>query len=66
MKAIVKTKSNYNNCNGKLLKVIRADKGFFDLEIPRFGFDSNGNPQGEMITGTFELKEVVSIEFNNK
>jgi Asp-tRNA(Asn)/Glu-tRNA(Gln) amidotransferase C subunit len=26
MKAIVKTKSNYNNCNGKCLTVIRADE----------------------------------------
>lgn len=66
VKAIVKTKSNCNNCNGKLLKVIRANKGFFDIEIPRYGFDPNGNPQGEIITATFELQEIVSIVYNYK
>src|SRR5690625_1662321 len=66
MIAFVKTKSNNNNCNGKPLKVLRAGNGYFDLEVPRYGVDETGRPQVEMITATFEMKEISKIEYIRK
>ena len=61
MEAIVKTKSNYKNANGKTLKVIQLLGTFIALEVPEFGFDKEGNPVGKMITADFSMTEVTSI-----
>jgi hypothetical protein len=61
MKAIVRTKSNYKNANGKELKVLELLNTIIALEVPEFGFDKNGEPVGKMITADFSMKEVISL-----
>lgn len=62
MKAIVKTKSNYKNCNGKELTVVEFLGTIVACEVPENGFDNDGNPQGKMITADFSVKnELIQI-----
>jgi hypothetical protein len=61
MTATVKTKSNFSNANGHALKVIAFLGKIVSLEVPQYGFDEQGKPQGKMITADFQLSEIVSI-----
>lgn len=65
MKAIVKTKSNFSNANGHSLKVVAFLGKIVSLEVPQYGFDNYGLPQGKMITADFQLSEIVSITQNH-
>ena len=58
MKAIINTKSNYNNCNHKLLEVINVGNKYITLLIPKNGFNINGNPlSSELIQADFSISE---------
>ena len=57
----VNTKSNFKNCNGKQLEVVSFCGTIVSAKVPRFGFDENGNPQGEMITADFSINEITKI-----
>jgi hypothetical protein len=61
MTATVKTKSNFSNANGHSLKVVAFLGKIVSLEVPQYGFDEKGLPQGKMITADFQLSEIVSI-----
>ena len=63
MKAIVKTKSNYKNCNCKTLEVAELLGNLISLYVPSEGFDENGNPKGkEYIIADFNVKsELISL-----
>lgn len=50
MKAIVKTKSNYKNCNGKELEVHELLGKIICCYVPSEGFDENGNPKSDKYT----------------
>ena len=65
MKAIIKTKSNFSNANGHSLKVEAFLGKIVSLEVPQYGFDNDGKPQGKMITADFQLCEIVSITQNH-
>ena len=63
MKAIVKTKSNYKNCNGKELEVFELLGKFICCYVPENGFDQKGNSQGKMIMADFNVeKELISLK----
>jgi hypothetical protein len=58
MKAIIKTESNYNNCNHKILDVVSINDKFITLLIPKNGFDIDDNPIGdETIEADFNISE---------
>ena len=63
MKAIVKTKSNYKNCNGKTLEVCELLGNLISLYVPSEGFDKDGNMIGkEYIIADFKVKsELISL-----
>ena len=61
MKAIVKTSTNFKNCNGKRLPIKKCHGKFITCIIPQYGYDSDGNPQGDMITADFALNEIVGL-----
>ena len=54
----VKTESNFRGANDRELKV----EGFYGTIIaafvPEFGWNENGEPQGELRTCDFNIKEV--------
>lgn len=57
----VNTKSNYNNCNDKPLEVVSFCGTIIEAKVPQYGYDENGTPQGNMITASFSIKEIVAI-----
>jgi hypothetical protein len=57
----VKTESNFKNCNDKQLEVLNFLGSIIVAKVPFFGFDANGNPQGEMISADFSIKEIIKI-----
>lgn len=61
MNAIIKTKSNYKNCNGKSLEIVEFLGNIIACKVPEFGFNKNGEPEGKWITSDFNIKEIVSI-----
>lgn len=62
MKAIVKTKSNYKNCNGKELFVVDILNTIIACNVPEYGFDEHGNPQGKMVVADFNVEhELVEL-----
>lgn len=63
IKAIFKTGSNYKNCNGKVLEVIKLSGTNIECKVPYYGFNpESGEPETDMtITSTFSVRELVSI-----
>lgn len=57
----VKTTTNFFNCNDKQLEVVKFSGSIIVAKVPSYGFDANGNPQGEMISADFSIKEVIAI-----
>lgn len=57
----VNTKSNFKNCNGQTLQVVRFDGYTIVAKVPRYGYDNNGQPQGEWVSADFCIKEIVKI-----
>lgn len=62
MEAIVKTKSNYKNCNGKSLIVKQCYGDFITCLVPMYGFSETGEAIGNMISADFALKEIISLK----
>jgi hypothetical protein len=61
IKATFRTNSNYKNVNDIELDVKRLSGRFIEAFVPRFGFDENGNPQGEFHTTSFTISELINI-----
>lgn len=61
----VNTKSNYNNCNGKKLIVNYFAGTIVNAQIPRYGFNDQGEAQGDYIAADFYLNEVIKINTHN-
>lgn len=62
MKAIIKTKSNYKNCNGVELEIIEFLGTIVACKVPECGFDKNKQPIGHFITSDFNIKEIEQIK----
>jgi hypothetical protein len=62
MEAIVKTKSNYKNCNGKILTVKSCNGDFICCLVPMYGFSETGEAIGNMISADFSIKEIISLK----
>ena len=62
MKKIVKTKSNYKNCNGVELEIIEFLGTIIACKVPDGGFDKNKQPIGKFITADFNIKEIEQIK----
>lgn len=60
----VQTRGNYKNANGRKLKVVHFLGSIISAKVPEYGFDEQGEPQGEFITADFQLKEITSITSN--
>ena len=63
IKAVFKTGSNYKNCNGKALEVIRFNGSTIDCKVPYYGFNpETDEAEGDrMVTSGFFVSELVSI-----
>ena len=62
MKAFIKTKSNYKNCNGRELEVVEIQGKMICCLVPENGFDKEGNEIGGMINADFNIeKELISL-----
>lgn len=61
MEAIIKTKSNFKNCNGKRLVVTKCNGSFITCLVPANGFTETGQPQGQMVSADFTIKEIESL-----
>ena len=57
----VQTKRNYKNANGRKLKVVHFLGSIISAKVPEYGYNQQGEPQGEFITSDFSLKEITSI-----
>jgi hypothetical protein len=57
----VHTKNNYKNANGRKLKVVHFLGSIISAKVPEYGYNQQGEPQGEFITSDFSLKEIISI-----
>ena len=60
----VQTKRNYKNANGRKLKVVHFLGSIISAKVPEYGFNEQGEPQGDFITSDFQLKEITSITSN--
>jgi hypothetical protein len=61
MKAIVQTRSNFKNCNGRELQVQECNGSFITCLVPMYGFDAEGQPLGDMVSASFILKEIIFL-----
>lgn len=61
MKAIVKTNSNYKNCNGLQLEVVEIHGNRVTCLMPFYGFDSDKQPAGNMVKADFLLSEIIEF-----
>lgn len=57
----VQTKGNYKNANGVKLEVIQFLGVIVSAKVPEYGYNEQGEPQGDYITADFDLKEITSI-----
>lgn len=66
MKVIVKTKSNFKNCNHKELEVVEITGTRISVLIPRYGYGIlQGEPIGEIDTVCdFNINEILTFSMN--
>lgn len=65
MKVILKTKSNFKNCNYKPLDVIEISGTRITVLIPRHGFNLKDEAVGEFTTNAdFHVNEIQSFSLN--
>lgn len=57
----VHTKNNYKNANGIKLEVVHFLGSIISAKVPEYGYNQQGEPQGDFITSDFSLKEITSI-----
>ena len=57
----VQTKGNYKNANGIKLEVVQFLGVIVSAKVPEYGYNEQGEPQGDYITADFDLKEITSI-----
>ena len=57
----VQTKGNYKNANGVKLEVVQFLGVIVSAKVPEYGYNEQGEPQGDYITADFNLKEITTI-----
>ena len=66
MKAIFKTKSNYNNSNNVVLNVVEIVNSRISVEMPQHGFNEKGEPKlnDTIVIADFNCKELITFVGN--